>query len=56
MKEGPWSYRIGSLILLMPIYSVTLVCVGTIFGRHAYFKKFALRMWQRFIPSRFLRK
>ena len=55
MKEGPWSFRLISLVVLMPIYSVLLVCVGTVFGRHAYFKKFALRMWKRFIPSRFLK-
>mmetsp|Transcript_17510 Transcript_17510/g.30631 ORF Transcript_17510/g.30631 Transcript_17510/m.30631 type:complete len:155 (+) Transcript_17510:104-568(+) len=46
-KEGPWSYRIVSLVAMMPIYSVLLVSFGTVFGRHAYFKKFAKNMWTR---------
>lgn len=32
-KEGPWSYRIASLVIMSPIYSVLLVAVGTVFGR-----------------------
>ncbi|KAL6071640.1 DUF6787 domain-containing protein [Balamuthia mandrillaris] len=56
MKEGPWSYRLISLVVIMPIYSMLLVCVGTLFGRHHYFKKFAARMWSRFLPKKLLEK
>jgi len=28
MKEGPWSYRICSLIIMTPLYAAMLVCVG----------------------------
>jgi len=52
MREGPWSYRILSLGLLMPVYSMMLVCIGTLFGRHAYFKTVSLRIWGRFLPFR----
>ena len=38
MKDGPWSYRICSLVIMTPIYATLLVCVGTVFGRHFYFK------------------
>ena len=41
LKDGPWSYRICSLVIMTPLYSILLVCVGTIFGRHAYFRHFA---------------
>lgn len=38
MREGPWSYRICSLVIMTPIYATLLVVVGTVFGRHFYFK------------------
>ena len=48
--SGPWSYRIAYLLLIPPIYSVTLVAVGTLLGKHSYFKKWVLRMWSRLLP------
>ena len=50
--SGPWSYRIAYLLLNRPLYSVTLVAVGTLFGKHAYFKDKVLRMWGRLLPRR----
>ena len=47
-KEGPWSYRICSLVIMTPVYASLLVCVGTLFGRHAYFRFFAVKMFSRF--------
>eukprot|EP01088_Endostelium_zonatum_P007244 TRINITY_DN19457_c0_g1_i1.p1 TRINITY_DN19457_c0_g1~~TRINITY_DN19457_c0_g1_i1.p1 ORF type:complete len:225 (+),score=28.03 TRINITY_DN19457_c0_g1_i1:154-828(+) len=47
MKNGPWSYRIISLIVIMPFYSAILVTIGTLFGRHHFFKHVAMRMWKR---------
>ncbi len=43
--SGPWSYRIIYLMLIPPLYSVTLVAVGTLLGKHTYFKKRVLHMW-----------
>jgi len=51
LKEGPWSYRLLYLTFMMPMYSIMLMFVGTIFGRQAYFKKFVIRMWSRFLPA-----
>jgi len=48
MKEGPWSYRICSIIIMTPLYAGLLVVVGTLFGRHAYFRFFAVKMFSRF--------
>jgi hypothetical protein len=48
MKEGPWSYRICSLVVMTPIYAALLVLVGTVFGRHQYFRHFSVKMWSRF--------
>ena len=48
MKDGPWSYRICSLVIMTPTYATLLVCVGTAFGRHAYFRHFSVRMFSRF--------
>lgn len=45
---GPWSYRICSLVIMTPIYATLLVMVGTVFGRHAYFRHFSVKMWSRF--------
>ena len=49
---GPWSYRIAYLLLIPPLYSVTLVLVGTLFGKHAYFKTKVLHMWGYLLPRR----
>ncbi len=43
--SGPWSYRIVYLMLIPPLYSVTLVAVGTLLGKHTYFKKRVMHMW-----------
>jgi len=32
-KDGPWAYRISTLVIMSPLYSVLLVVVGTVFGR-----------------------
>ena len=48
--SGPWSYRVAYLLLVPPFYSVTLVVVGTLLGKHSYFKKRVLRMWSRLLP------
>ena len=54
MRDGPWSYRILTLLLVPPAYSVMLVTIGTALGRHAYFKRVALRMWGRLLPRAWL--
>jgi hypothetical protein len=38
LRDGPWTYRVCSLVIMSPIYGVLLVVVGTTFGRHAYFR------------------
>ncbi|CAG8449006.1 17902_t:CDS:2 [Funneliformis caledonium] len=50
--DGPWSYRLTYLSITLPLYSLILLVVGTIFRRHNYFKGIVLRMWGRFIPNR----
>ena len=50
--SGPWSYRIIYLLLIPASYSVMLVAVGTLFGKHSYFKQRVLRMWGRLMPRR----
>ena len=50
-RDGPNSYRVISLVAMMPVYSCLLVSFGTIFGRHHYFKRFATRMWTRILPA-----
>lgn len=47
-RDGPWSYRICSIVIMTPLYATLLVCVGTVFGRHAYFRHFAVKMFSRF--------
>lgn len=57
LKEGPWSYRICSIVIMTPLYAGLLVTVGTVFGRHSYFRHFAVKMFQRFgIPPEMLDK
>ena len=52
LLTGPWSYRLTYLLLIPPFYSTMLVLVGTLFGKHTYFKKRVIRMWSRVIPKR----
>eukprot|EP00545_Synedropsis_sp_CCMP1620_P009863 CAMPEP_0119015472 /NCGR_PEP_ID=MMETSP1176-20130426/11096_1 /TAXON_ID=265551 /ORGANISM="Synedropsis recta cf, Strain CCMP1620" /LENGTH=190 /DNA_ID=CAMNT_0006968767 /DNA_START=114 /DNA_END=689 /DNA_ORIENTATION=- len=47
-RDGPWSYRIGSVVIMTPLYAALLVVVGTTFGRHTYFRHFAVKMFSRF--------
>ena len=42
---GPWRYRAAYLALIPPSYSLTLVAVGTLFGKREYFSRRALRVW-----------
>ena len=51
MVEGPWSYRIASIIIISPIYACILVTVGTLAGRHVYFANMASKIWGRFLPT-----
>lgn len=51
LREGPWSYRVLSVLLVQPIYTVILITVGTLFGRHIYFVKMAQKIWRRFLPA-----
>jgi len=50
--SGPWSYRLSYLLLILPVYSVTLVAVGTLLGKHAYFKQRVSHMWGCLLPGR----
>jgi hypothetical protein len=43
--SGPWSFRVAYLLLIPPSYSVTLVAVGTLFGKRAYFTRRVMRIW-----------
>jgi len=43
---GPWGYRATYLALIPPSYSLTLVAVGTLFGKREYFSRRALRVWR----------
>jgi hypothetical protein len=55
LKDGPWTYRICSLVIMSPIYGMLLVLVGTAFGRHSYFRHFSVKMFSRFgIPPELL--
>ena len=57
LKDGPNSYRAASIIIMTPLYATMLVCVGTIFGRHFYFRHFAVKMFSRFgIPPELMDK
>ena len=51
MREGPWSYRIISILAVSPIYASFLVTFGTIAGRHVFFANMARKIFGRFLPS-----
>lgn len=43
--SGGGGYRAAYLALIPPSYSVMLVAIGTLFGKHHYFRRRALRVW-----------
>ena len=53
MREGPWSYRVLSLVLVSPIYATFLVTFGTLAGRHIFFANMARKIFGRFLPARY---
>ncbi|CAG8513643.1 4052_t:CDS:2 [Diversispora eburnea] len=56
IEEGPWSYRFSYLSITLPLYSIILICVGTLFRRQQYFKKIVFRMYGRFIPNKLVNR
>eukprot|EP00747_Dinoflagellata_sp_TGD_P023187 gnl/TRDRNA2_/TRDRNA2_129620_c0_seq1.p1 gnl/TRDRNA2_/TRDRNA2_129620_c0~~gnl/TRDRNA2_/TRDRNA2_129620_c0_seq1.p1 ORF type:complete len:211 (+),score=15.36 gnl/TRDRNA2_/TRDRNA2_129620_c0_seq1:71-634(+) len=53
LRDGPWSYRILSILLVSPVYACILVTVGTLAGRHTYFAGMAKKIFGRFVPASF---
>jgi len=51
MIDGPWSYRVLSLVLVSPFYATFLVTFGTLAGRHLFFATMARKIFGRFLPS-----
>ena len=43
--SGPWGFRAAYLALIPPAYSLTLVAVGTLFGKREFFTRRAMRVW-----------
>ena len=54
MREGPWSYRIGSLLAVSPVYACMLVSFGTLAGRHRFFAGMAQKIVGRMVPRSLL--
>jgi hypothetical protein len=51
LLDGPWSYRIASVLIISPIYACILVTVGTLSGRHIFFANMGRKILSRFMPS-----
>ena len=47
MKDGPWSYRVATFVVMFPVYPLLLLGFGTVFNRHVYFRSFAVKMLSR---------
>jgi len=44
---NPWLYWPLSLLLILPVYKVLLIIIGTIFGQHTFFWNFVKNMLVR---------
>ncbi len=51
MRDGPWSYRIISILAVSPIYACCLLTFGTLSGRHNFFAMMATKIFGRFLPA-----
>ena len=49
--SGPWSYRLIYLALIPPVYSATLLAVGTLVGKRTFFQRRVVRLWGRALPA-----
>lgn len=56
MIQGPWSYRIESILMVSPIYACMLMVLGTAAGRHNAFAGMAMKILNRFMPSSLSKK
>ncbi|KAJ1418195.1 hypothetical protein B484DRAFT_453756 [Ochromonadaceae sp. CCMP2298] len=54
--EGPNSYRVASVLCISPIYSVLLLTIGTVAGRHNFFAKMGTKILGRFVPKSAINK
>jgi len=52
LLTGPWSYQAAYLVIVPPFYSITLIAVGSLLGKHTYFKQRVTRMWSRLLVWR----
>ncbi len=51
LVSGPWSYRLVYLALIPPVYSATLLAVGTLMGKRAFFQARVVRLWGWALPA-----
>ncbi len=51
LVSGPWSYRLFYLALIPPVYSATLLAVGTLMGKRAFFQRRVVRLWGWALPA-----
>ena len=51
LLSGPWSYRLIYLALIPPVYSATLLAVGTLLGKRAFFQRRVVRLWGWALPA-----
>lgn len=56
MWEGPWSYRIGSVLAVSPVYACMLYTFGTLAGRHRFFGSMSNKIIGRMMPGSLSRK
>jgi hypothetical protein len=54
LVSGPWSFRIAYVLVIPPSYSVMLVIIGSLLGKHQFFKRRVLRMWGFLLPVRWI--
>jgi hypothetical protein len=47
LMSSSWAIWAMSCAMTAPLYYALLFVIGTLFGRHAYFSRFAMRMWNR---------
>jgi hypothetical protein len=52
MVEGPWSYRIVSILTVSPVYAGMLLTLGTLAGRHTFFANMSRKTINRFLPGK----
>ena len=50
--SSPWLFWPVRILLILPVYQILLISIGTLFGQYTYFSRFIKKSLSRFKPEK----